>query len=152
MNQQDTFLSHKQSLFVEYYIQTGGNGTAAARAAGYRGNSATLGAVAHENLNKLHVRGEIARRQKEIQERLEISTQAKRESLWKIAKECAKYGEISRAEQLETMPNGSQVKTIRIYYSVFDPVAALKAIRELNRMDGDYAATRNMDSFNRIGT
>lgn len=148
----DTFLSHKQLLFVEHYIQTGGNGTAAARAAGYRGNSATLGAVSHENLNKPHVRGEIARRQREIRERLEISTQAKRESLWKIANECAKYEEISRAEQLETMPDGTRVKTIRIYYSVFDPLAALKAIRELNRMDGDHAATRNMDSFNRSGT
>ncbi len=42
----DIPLTHKQSLFVEHYIQTGGNGLASDRAAGYKGNTATLGAVA----------------------------------------------------------------------------------------------------------
>jgi hypothetical protein len=42
----DIPLTYKQSLFVANYIQTGGNGRASARAAGYKGNTATLGAVA----------------------------------------------------------------------------------------------------------
>jgi phage terminase small subunit len=39
-------LTHKQSLFAEFYIQTGGSGRASAKAAGDKGNTATLGAVA----------------------------------------------------------------------------------------------------------
>lgn len=139
----DDFLTHKQRLFIEHYIQTGGNGTAAARAAGYRGNTATLGVVAHENLNKPNIREEIVRRQQEIRERLEIPTQAKRELLWEIANECATYGEVSRSVEFETLPDGTVVKTIYVLSSVFDPLAAIKAIAELNRMDGDYAVPRN---------
>jgi len=131
-------LTHKQKLFVENYIQTGGNGTAAARAAGYRGSTGTLGAVAHENLNKPHIWDEIARRQAEIRERLEISTQAKRELLWAIANQCAST-EIGRSVEVDETVDGVIAKTIYIQYATFDPIAALKAIRELNRMDGDYA-------------
>ena len=133
----------KQLLFVEHYIQTGGNGRASARAAGYRGSSATLGAVAHENLIKPYVRDEISRRQTEIRERMEISTQAKRMLLWETASECAKYGEVSRSEKVETMPDGTVVKTVHVSSSVFDPKAVIKAIDQLNRMDGDYAVPRN---------
>lgn len=104
-------LTHKQVLFVEHYIQSGGNGTAAARASGYKGNTATLGAVAHENLNKPHVRDEIRRRQAEFREQMTVTTEAKRQKLWDIANQCRQA----------------------------DPMAAIKAIQELNRMDGDYA-------------
>jgi len=107
-------LTHKQLLFVEHYIQYGGNGTAAARAAGYRGNKATLGAIAHENLNKPHIRDEIHRRQAEFRERMTVTTEAKRQHLWAIANQCRES----------------------------DPMTAIKAIVELNRMDGDYAPAR----------
>lgn len=42
-------LTHKQFLFVQYYE---GNGTDAARKAGYEGNDAVLAQVASENLRK----------------------------------------------------------------------------------------------------
>tara|TARA_R110002049_G_scaffold188251_7_gene356617 strand:- start:12226 stop:12654 length:429 start_codon:yes stop_codon:yes gene_type:complete len=135
-------LTHKQLLFVEHYIQNGGNGSGAARAAGYKGNTATLGAVASENLNKPHVGDEIRRRQAEIRERLEITTQAKRLRLWELANECAKTGEVSRSEEVEILPDGTVIKTVHILYSVIDAMAALKAIAELNRMDGDCAGIR----------
>ena len=102
----------KQTLFVEHYIQNGGNGTAAARAAGYKGSTATLGAVAHENLNKPNIRDEIRRRQAEFRDRMTVTTEAKRQRLWAIANQCK--GE--------------------------EPMIAIKAIQELNRMDGDYQA------------
>lgn len=137
MNQGD-ILSHKQLLFVEYYIQNGGNGTAAARAAGYRGSSGTLGAVAHENLNKPYIRDEIVRRQAEIRERLEISTQAKRERLWEIANQCATNKEISRSIEVDEAADGIVVKTVYIRCALVDATAAIKAIHELNLMDGDY--------------
>ncbi|MEZ5555255.1 terminase small subunit [Haliea sp.] len=131
-------LTQKQLLFVENYIQTGGNGTAAARAAGYRGSSATLGAVAHENLNKPHIIDAVARRQRKIRQRLEITTQAKRERLWALATEAGGKREVSRTEEVEVAPDGTIVRTIYVEMSPFDPAAAIKAIKELNIMDGDY--------------
>jgi phage terminase small subunit len=107
-------LTHKQLLFIEHYIQTGGNGTAAARASGYKGSTATLGAVAYENLNKPHIRDEIRRRQAEFRDYMTVTTEAKRQQLWTIANQCMEM----------------------------DPMAAIKAIQELNRMDGDYAPAR----------
>ena len=138
-----TPLTPKQLLFVEFYVQNANNGTAAARAAGYKGSTATLGAVAHENLNKPHVWDEISRRRTEIRKRMEISTQAKRLLLWEVANECAKHVEVIQSVTVETMPDGTLVKTINVLSSVFDSAAAIKAIVELNRMDGDYAVPRN---------
>ena len=138
-----TPLTPKQLLFVEHYIQNASNGTAAARAAGYKGNTATLGAVAHENLNKPHIWDEIRQRRTEIRERVEISTQDKRLLLWEVANKCAKWKEVSRSEQVETMPDGTVVKTIHILTSVFDSAAVIKAIHVLNMMDGDYVVPGN---------
>ena len=44
-------LTVKQTLFAEHYAEHG-NGTAAAKHAGYKGNDVTLAAVGYENLNK----------------------------------------------------------------------------------------------------
>lgn len=52
----------KQELFVEKYIQNGGNGTKAARDAGYKGNANTLNQVAQENLRKPTILGRIRER------------------------------------------------------------------------------------------
>lgn len=131
-------LSHKQRLFVENYIQTAGNGTAAARQAGYSGNAATLAVVAHENLKKPNLQAELARRRNEIQDRLEISTQAKRQRLWTIAHEAACLTEVSRRVEVQVAEDGTIVKTIYVEIMPFDPAAAIKAIHELNLMDGDY--------------
>lgn len=133
-------LTQKQMMFVECYIQNGGNGTAAARAAGYRGTAATLGAVAHENLQKPHIRDEITRRQQEMREQAEISTQAKREHLWSIAIDAGNPREIKRWVEVQEDVNGVTLKTVYIVCAPFDPRAAIEAIRELNRMDGDYFA------------
>lgn len=103
-------MTEKQLRFVEYFIQNGGNGSAAARAAGYRGNSATLAAVAHENLNKPDIRDAVARRRSEFRAQMTVTIEAKRQRLWAIANECKQS----------------------------DPMAAIRAIIELNRMDGDY--------------
>jgi len=51
-------LSLKQKRFAAEYA-VDGNGTRAARAAGYRGNGNVLGAVAHENLRKPKVLSEV---------------------------------------------------------------------------------------------
>lgn len=56
-------LTPKQKDFAEYYI-TCGNATEAARKAGYKGNSVTLGSVGAENLKKPQIAQYIAKRMK----------------------------------------------------------------------------------------
>lgn len=57
-------LTEKQRRFVEAYMgQAAGNGTEAARLAGYKGSDSTLGAVAHENLRKPKIAAAIDERQ-----------------------------------------------------------------------------------------
>lgn len=54
-------LTEKQRRFVEAYMgEAAGNGTEAARLAGYKGNSRTLGQVASENLAKPDIAKAIA--------------------------------------------------------------------------------------------
>ncbi len=55
-------LTLKQRRFVEEYLKDG-NGTRAARAAGYRGSDPTLSQVSYENLRKTAVRKEISDRE-----------------------------------------------------------------------------------------
>lgn len=79
-------LTPKQQKFVDAYD---GNGTAAARAAGYAGNDATLAQVASENLKKPEVLAAIqARNQVSAQVRAavaqagHIATRAERQAFW----------------------------------------------------------------------
>lgn len=58
-------LTERQRRFVEAYMgKAGGNGTEAARVAGYTGTPATLGAIASENLKKPKIRAAIQARQR----------------------------------------------------------------------------------------
>ena len=54
-------MTAKQKAFVRWYCSAdvAGNGTEAARRAGYAGSSNTLAAVARENLRKPHIRKEV---------------------------------------------------------------------------------------------
>ena len=107
-------LTQKQLLFVESYLLLG-NATEAAKAAGYSGNRETLGAMGGENLKKPGIRDAIEQRQAEIRERSTITLEEKRMKLWEIACKC----------------------------EADDPAAAIKAIHEMNVMDGDIADTRS---------
>lgn len=59
-------LTHKQTLFVRYYLETR-NGTDSARKAGYKGDDQTLAVVSQENLRKpavmAHLQYALKRRQ-----------------------------------------------------------------------------------------
>ena len=107
-------LTQRQLLFVEAYLATG-NATEAAKSAGYSGNRATLGAIGGENLKKPVIATEISRRQAEIRERSTITLEKKRMKLWEIAQ----------------------------LHWIDDPDAAIKAIHEMNVMDGDIADPRS---------
>jgi len=52
-------LTGKQRVFIAAYLSNGFNATEAARTAGYKGNTATLGAVGYENLRKPLIASEV---------------------------------------------------------------------------------------------
>lgn len=99
-------LTPKQQAFVDSYT---GNGTAAARAAGYAGNDATLAQVASENLKKPEVLAAIqVRNQVPAQVRAAVAqagavlTRAERQAFWSrvVADERAKLTDRLKASEL----------------------------------------------------
>ncbi len=79
-------LTPKQQAFVDAYD---GNGTAAARAAGYSGSDATLAQVASENLRKPEVLAAIQARsqvssqvRRDIAKATHIASRAERQAFW----------------------------------------------------------------------
>ena len=67
-------LTHKQSLFVVYYIgEAKGNATEAAALAGYAGNRKTLQKMGEENLAKPLVKKAIALQQKAMMSKIGVT-------------------------------------------------------------------------------
>ena len=67
-------LTHKQSLFIAYYIgESDGNATDAARKAGYAGNQRTLISVGNENLTKPNIKAAIALQQKAMMAKIGVT-------------------------------------------------------------------------------
>ena len=52
-------LTLKQTLFIKYYFEQNGNGTQAAKLAGYKGNEISLGVIAFDNLRKPNIQATI---------------------------------------------------------------------------------------------
>ena len=123
-------LTHKQQLFVDHYIENGGNGTAAAREAGYKGSDNTLKSIAQENLTKPDIKTAIDDYMTEMKQQLSYSSISKREALWKAARRC--MGELP---QIDAKGNDSDEYK-------FDVSGMVRCIAELNKMDGDYAPTQ----------
>lgn len=71
-------LTAKQQAFVDAYA---GNGTEAARIAGYKGSDNTLAQVARENLTKPHIKKAIQERDKPAQKK-RIADREERQSFW----------------------------------------------------------------------
>lgn len=130
-------LTERQARFVGEYIASGGNATEAARRAGYCGSRETLAVAGHRLIRDRNVEAAIREQQRANREGLIGRTQGKRETLWKVAQLCADLEGEVLSEAVETLPDGTLQRTIRIRERVFDPRAAIEAIKELNRMDGD---------------
>lgn len=62
----DKPLTDLQERFVQFYIMNKGNGTDAARQAGYKGNDNVLAVTAHNNLRNPKIRAQIERRYSEM--------------------------------------------------------------------------------------
>jgi phage terminase small subunit len=118
-------LTHKQTLFISYYLENGGNATKAAINAGYKGSNDTLRAIARENLTKPHICAEIDKERVLIKDRSIVTAQAKREKLWQVAQ--------YNSEIIRVQRNGLEIEAMR------NPTVTISAITELNKMDGDYA-------------
>jgi len=125
-------LTMKQQRFVSHYLANGGNGTAAAREAGYKGNDDTLRTVAKENLTKPHISSEIEKSQSEFKEQLGAIAESKRQLLWNTAKYNAEKILISKGST-------DNVEVMR------DPKSVISSIAELNKMDGDYTPPKRGD-------
>jgi len=130
-------LTVKQQKFVQYYLANGGNGTEAARKAGYKGSEKTLSQVAIENLGKPGISKLIGIEQEKLKESTGATAKAKRELLWKIAQHN------SACKQADKEDSSGEVKML-------DPKAAISAITELNKMDGDHASTKIEDVTPRV--
>lgn len=112
----------KQQAFVEAYA---GNGTDAARIAGYKGNSNTLASVAKENLRKPHIWAAIqAREQTRADSR--IATREERQAFW---------SSVLRDDVTQEIPDGDEVKIVKDPQQMKD---RLKAAELLGKSEGDF--------------
>lgn len=121
-------LSHKQQRFVEAYISTG-NGTQAARDAGYSGNDNTLGTTAHKLLQRPAVKAAIHEAQAHLRQR-------------------ARWSQADKLEMIERVLNGDVMETYtsKEHGPVDGPpglMTLLRYLQEHNRMCGHYPSEKH---------
>ncbi|MCW7556497.1 terminase small subunit [Endozoicomonas gorgoniicola] len=123
-------LNDRQQRFVDEYLANGGNATQAAISAGY--SAKTAEATASRLLRNVKVADSVARGQKKIKKDLGITAEWKRDQLKKIIEACSNTVEAQKGKG----DDATMVKTM------VDAKAAISAIAELNKMDGDLAAIK----------
>ena len=103
-------LTLKQALLVKAYLgEARGNGVKAARFAGYRGNEATLRAIASENLTKPNIAAEVSRRVSKILEPDEVLT------------ELCMIAEAQITERIKTTEKLKALELVRRHHKLFEP-------------------------------
>jgi len=123
-------LTHKQQLFINHYLANGGNGTQAAKSAGYKGSYKTLNQVAMDNLEKPIIKKELDKERNRLKKITNATTENKRKMLWEAAN-----------RSMNDPIFNEEGKNTGI--SKFDNSGVVRAINELNKMDGDHAAVKN---------
>jgi phage terminase small subunit len=118
-------LTYKQQLFVDCYE---GNGTEAARKAGYKGNDATLKQVGSENLAKHYIKKAIEKRQEEEKSKRNATRTEKLEILTELMRDKATV-EIEKKD-------GATVLEIKV-----KPTDKIKAIEVHSKISGDLIIT-----------
>jgi phage terminase small subunit len=106
MKQKAQKFTPKQTAFISWYCSAvvNGNGTEAARRAGYAGNEDTLKSVASENLSKPYIRAEIDKRMAKALSGADVTVEAVLRRLQVIgdqALEDRKFGDAIRAAELQ---------------------------------------------------
>jgi len=122
-------LTLKQQGFINHYLANGGNGVQAAKEAGYKGKYDTLNQVAIENLQKPIIKKEIDKERKKLKKITNATSENKRKMLWEAA----------NRSMCDPIFNEDGENTGR---SKFDNSGVVRAINELNKMDGDHAAEK----------
>jgi len=120
-------LTPKQDAFVKEYILNGGNGTQAAITAGYSPDTAQQ--MATENLTKPLIKAALGSHKEELKEEFTISIEKKKMWLEEIIGRCMQHEPVMDKDG----PTGEYK---------FGANDAIKAINELNKMDGDHAAIK----------
>ena len=120
----------RQQRFVDEYLANGGNAAQAALSAGYSESYARK--RSKELLANVGISDAIKAGQSEIKKDLGITAEWKRDQLKKIIESCSGVIEIPKGKG----DDAALVKTM------VDPKAAISAIAELNKMDGDLAAIK----------
>ncbi len=123
-------LSIKQEKFCLEYVRCG-NGTEAARLAGYRGSNTVLGAVACENLKKPNITARIAELKNQIASEAIADATERKEFLTKLLR-----GELT---EVVVTPDGSKVT---VPAKLQDRI---KASDQLNKMDSTYIQKLDVD-------
>ena len=123
-------LNDRQQRFVNEYLANGGNGTQAAIAAGYSERSAEV--TASKLLRNAKVSEAVKAGQSEIKDHLCVTAEWKREQLRRIIENCTQF--------IET-PSSKGDEAVMVS-AMLEPKAAISAIAELNKMDGDLATIK----------
>lgn len=127
--QLDNFgLTLKQRLFCENYLENGGNGTQAAKDAGYSESAAYN--QAHENLNKRDVQRYLKVRMKEIFEKVGMTTEFRAKKLMQGLQMAIPDWDSIKNETIELQIEAMKAADIR---------AGVACIAEANKMDGSYS-------------
>jgi phage terminase small subunit len=115
-------LTTKQNKFIEYYA---GNATEAARMAGYKGNDATLRAIASENLTKPNILQAIKKREEVEINKRNVTRREKLELLTEIMRNDIAYV-VTRDDGTEKIKPEIPIKE------------RIKAIETHCKMNGDF--------------
>ena len=120
-------LTDKQQAFVKEYIINGGNGTQAAISAGYSENCAQE--IASENLSKPLIKAELEAHREDLQESFKITAETKFNWLKEIVERSMQHEQVMDKDG----PTGE---------FKFAGGDAIRAINEINKMDGGHAAEK----------
>lgn len=129
-------LTHRERLFCVHYLSDS-NFVAkdAAVAAGYSGNNAAV--IGHQLLKKAHIRKQLEQHIKKVEKKMEVELKDKLDLLWRTANRC--YG--LSDDEIERAKEGEEIKKI----FNFEPEALVKAIAEMNKMQGHYPQPKSPD-------
>lgn len=120
-------LTLKQQLFCQHYLSNGGNATQAIIDAGYNvENRIVATAVGTENLAKPLIKKYLGPRMKEAVEKAGVGLNWRLDMLKNVAEKSAS------ASGKDDKGN-----------ALFDGATAIKAVAEMNKMDGSYAPTNS---------
>lgn len=127
MSENSTELTTKQDAFVKEYILNGGNGTQAAISAGYSENCAQE--IASENLSKPLIIKALEGHREALEEEFSISAGTKLGWLKEIVQRSMQHEQVMDKDG----PTGEYK---------FAGGDAIRAINEINKMDGGHAAEK----------